>query len=141
MDFEAMIRAELAHGSTMEDIAKKVGGIMNSIQDEEKDKVNKRQEYIEAVKETFWANAADGAFGIEDVSAIALMVMQHSHPEWTTKDMDEFRENVEKNVILQARVQGKNPGEIIGITMDHIVNEFDPSKSDRKRIETFLNKL
>lgn len=142
MDFEAMIRTELAQGSSMEDIAKKVGGIMNSIQDEEKAKVNKRQEYIDEIEKVFWTNAKSDCFGIKDVSALALLVVQKEHPNWTTEDMDEFCATVEKNVKLQADVQGKKPGEVISIAMKHIANEVESKgKNDRETIEEFLNRL
>lgn len=141
MDFESLIRMELACGSNMEAIAKKVGGIMNSIQDEEKNKVTKRQAHLDRIENDFWANCKEGHFGIRDISALALLVVESDHPEWTTKDMDEFCAAVEKNVKLQADMQGKKPSEVISIAMKHIAQEIEPSDSDEQKIKNFLNRL
>lgn len=140
MDYEAMIRAQATAGQSLEDIAKSLNDALNKIQQEEKAKAAKKtekQEYIDAVEESYHLNYRDEAAGINDVTALALLVMQGVHPDWTIENCKEFREKMEMNLRVTADMQGKSLCDAIKAGIDTALE----SMPNKDKITTFTSSI
>lgn len=141
MDFEAMIRAQVASGKSIEEIAKSMNGALNSIQDEVKKKQEKaktaaevKESYIDGIEHVFWSNVKEEVLDISDVTALALLVVQSKYPKWTVEDCEEFREKMELNIKVTAEMQGKSIDDAILDGIKVVTNKFvnTPTKADDK---------
>lgn len=142
MDFEAMIRAELAKGRKMEDIAKQVGASMNKIQDEENTKANSRNSKVAEIEKLFWDHIKSQKLELEDVAYLALLVVQDRYPEWTKDNIEGFVNSVQTNVDMLAKIQTKSTNEIVNEVMGEIFSPINKRmETDREKIRKFLDNI
>lgn len=154
MDFEAMIRAAVNEGKSLEDIASEVGATLNKVQAETRTKVSERQMTLDKWNEIFNEHYEAGKLDLSDVAALATLVCEKEYPKWTADDLEGFHESVKTNIAHLAHLQGMSVGEILGEFMnefstkgkreekpcDNCKNVPQP-KSDRLKIQEFLKSL
>lgn len=115
MNFEDMIRVRCHDGASFEDLAKEFEDALNKIQIENnRPKKNNKDEYLGNLEDLFNEHWANGPLGMHDLTALAVIIVQKAYPNWTVKDMQEFRETVDKNVRTAAELQGKSLSEMLG---------------------------
>lgn len=115
MNFEGLIRAQLQEGVSLENLAEELGNTLNKIQAENnRPKKSEKDEYLENLETLFHKHWINEHLDMHDLTAIAVLIMQGSYPNWTVKDMQEFRETVDKNIHTAAELQGKSFSEMLG---------------------------
>lgn len=150
MNFEDMIRAQLQGGASLEDLAKEFGNTLNKIQAENNQpKKSDKGEYLENLEALLNKHWANENLDMHDLTALAVLIIQKTYPLWTVKDMQEFRETVDRNVRTAAELQGKNLSEMLGsigkifesLEGDISVPKGKREKSIEESLREWINKL
>lgn len=150
MDFEAMIRAAMKEGKSLEDIASEVGKTLNKVQDETKEKGRKVQ-CLNDWKEIFNEHYTSGKLDLSDVAALAVIVCEPDYPNWAYEDLMKLFKQIKEAIKLHADMQGKGVKEVfaqLNNTVDDLLGTIDKKcsgtyhkESDVDRIKRFLDKL
>lgn len=123
MDFETMIRAAMREGASLEDIAGDVGAVLNKIQGE--GKTNSKQKALNQWLDGFNECYSNDKVTISDVATLAALICAEDYPNWTIKDLESYRSNVENNLIILAEMQGKPTREIFSDMLKPLIDKTE----------------
>lgn len=149
MNFETMIRAALRDGTNVEDLFSNFTNALNKVQSEtrEKSEKDKREKMLSEMRQIFNDNYRQNQIDLNDVAVLAVMVCAPSYPDWTAKNLLEFRDSVKVNIAALAEMVTKDPTEVVKSAIKDIFSDFklDEKKfekmSDADRIKKFLNSI
>ncbi len=123
MTLEEMIQQMVKNGVSTEDIAKKTQDTLNGIEKVEKEKREKeraaqedRKVYLQRLKVQLKESLEKGHFTMDDIGAVAALVVAPDYPRWTVDNINEFVKNVSGNIEVQANM--------IGVSEDELLNKF-----------------
>lgn len=131
MDFEAMIRAEMRNGKSIDDLCSSISSALNEVLQEENQKkaqIDKRKQTVESVRQVFVSNYNKGHLGLPDVGALAVLCVEKDYPDWTEDDIRKFHQAVVDNVKTLAELQGKSPMESLAKIFDDMFDNINKSK-------------
>lgn len=153
MDFEAVIRAALKDGNSMEDIASAVGATMNKIQAEQK-KVDGKKRCLEEWKEVFDNHYKNNDLTMSDVASLAVIISANDHPEWTLADLMPLQQSMKESLLTLTDINGKEFREALSSLMHNVFGPINRKENGKcggcaksaidnaeKRIKDFLDSL
>lgn len=144
--FEAFIREKANSGLSMEEIAKEVNKIMNSIEQERKEleeKKNRVKREIEAAGDRFdraWEKNKNQRKPLERCDTIDLLVYAYAAAAWSEKQLTWFKDTMKRNIDTTLILINKGPGAALASAFRELDNSISKD-IDREAITDFLNTI
>lgn len=139
--FEQLIKQDLANGRSPEEIAKAFSTILTKLEKEDKARqtlMNKRK----LVEQTFRDHYEAGTLTRNDVVALAYLVEEKNHPEWTEAEIHLFMTSLEQNIEMLSSLVDKDERAMVKNIINTVADAIGiNSNQDEDIVLNFLSNL